>query len=124
MSGATTAAMSDADLQEWCVRPMAKPRSLAIPIQKMSPKITRTTVDDASDSSADRRYEYATWQMYNRIIDYRQRHPLSDRYHQTEVTDDEREQVSLERTPRPHQSDMLAKKVSVSCEEEVFDMDL
>lgn len=34
-----------------------------------------------SDSSDEHMYDWATWRMYNRIIDHRQRHPVKEKYY-------------------------------------------
>jgi hypothetical protein len=58
------------------------PRSRAIRIERSSKHdVSNRNVDDDFDEipgsgSTERMYEWATWRMYNRITDHRQRHPV------------------------------------------------
>jgi hypothetical protein len=51
---------------------MSRPRSRAIAIKRSSNKASGFE----AASSAEKMYDYATWQMYNRIIAYRQKNPV------------------------------------------------
>lgn len=144
MSRATTMLRTEASLELWATRPRSSgPRSMAIPIKKLSPKFSQaSTRGDSSDCSTDRRYELATWQMYNRIIDYRQRNPLSnERYNhprcESAMSDSgdstTPEQVSAFFEPysydvaqRPHQHPMLRTQFDTEAQEygEIFDLEL
>ena len=64
----------------------------------------------------------ATWQMYNRIIDYRQRNPLSSNYHQDSAEASIISKSNDESTSEPK----TAKKVEIldTFEGEVFQLDL
>jgi hypothetical protein len=37
--------------------------------------------DDDEETGTDQMYDYATWRMYHRIIDHRQKHPVPEDYH-------------------------------------------
>eukprot|EP00522_Entomoneis_paludosa_P008626 CAMPEP_0172442186 /NCGR_PEP_ID=MMETSP1065-20121228/2661_1 /TAXON_ID=265537 /ORGANISM="Amphiprora paludosa, Strain CCMP125" /LENGTH=116 /DNA_ID=CAMNT_0013191947 /DNA_START=136 /DNA_END=486 /DNA_ORIENTATION=+ len=71
-----------------------RPRTQAIAI-KQRPGAASAISDDFSDSdesTTSLHYDVATWRMYNRIVDYRQKNPLSDRYHQDAAAEKEQKQ--------------------------------
>jgi hypothetical protein len=57
-------------------RPSRRVRSRAIAIKRPS---TNEQLDEIRQSTVAAEYDWATWRMYNRIIDHRQRYPLN--YH-------------------------------------------
>jgi hypothetical protein len=52
-----------------------RPRSAAIAITR-DPHTSAAAVVDDDVASADRTYDWATWRMYNRIVDHRLKHPI------------------------------------------------
>ena len=103
-------------------RPTRRTRTRSIAI-KQNPRSSRHYEDSEVDvSQSTRMYDMATWQMYNRIIDYRQRNPLSSNYHQDSAEASIISKSNDESTSEPK----TAKKVEIldTFEGEVFQLDL
>ena len=104
-------------------RPTRRTRTRSIAI-KQNPRSSRHYEDSEVDvSQSTRMYDMATWQMYNRIIDYRQRNPLSSNYHQDSA---EASSISKSNEESTSEQPMTAKKVEIldTFEGEVFQLDL
>jgi hypothetical protein len=55
-----------------------RPRSRAIRIKRTSQQASKSNVDDLDDipGSSNIMYDWATWRMYNRIVDHRDKYPI------------------------------------------------
>eukprot|EP00527_Entomoneis_sp_CCMP2396_P009395 CAMPEP_0198138872 /NCGR_PEP_ID=MMETSP1443-20131203/2256_1 /TAXON_ID=186043 /ORGANISM="Entomoneis sp., Strain CCMP2396" /LENGTH=121 /DNA_ID=CAMNT_0043800821 /DNA_START=113 /DNA_END=478 /DNA_ORIENTATION=+ len=119
----TSTILHETGRQDWWAGPQRKPRSRAIAIKQLHDKrITEPYPDSNSGGSGpSRMYDFATWQMYNRITDHRQRNPLSQGYQPSaEVAEQEERVRKVNR--RTHQSP--TKQVEFdSFEGGVFDFD-
>lgn len=55
-----------------------RPRSRAIRIERnLKDNVNSEDLEEIHRSSGDGMYDWATWQMYNRIIDHRQKYPVT-----------------------------------------------
>ena len=55
---------------------MGKSHSRAIAIQRPDPSTRPSAEDFESQNISSSLYDWATWRMYNRIVDHRQKHPV------------------------------------------------
>ena len=84
-AGERSACADDVREESPSLSPGANGKSRAIPIPH---KFCESKIGDEDDVSEQAKYRYnlATWNMYERIVQYRQRNPMSGAYSQEDIT--------------------------------------
>jgi len=63
---------------------LKSPRSRAIKISRVRTQSLQEILEETRQTEAAAEYDWATWRMYNRIIDHRQKHPIKYQHEEEE----------------------------------------
>lgn len=79
------------DRHPWPHHPSKGPRSRAIPIKRGRPSLQQAPSRESHDeddptwsedeAEMERMYDWSTWRLYHRILEHREKHPLTASYY-------------------------------------------